>query len=164
MFLFESLNYSPYLHLGKSAESPATDRVSRFDYTISYSWSARPPICQAKRSLRHCRSIQSTFEMWHLSLQFMFCSLRSVFSAPCFSSNLTQSPYPEQLSQSLPHVSDLSAAKDWLRRGEGHVVQVSSVQGFFGLPGRTAYAAAKHAAIGFYDSLRAEVADRGGGD
>eukprot|EP00435_Cladocopium_sp_Y103_P030618 s2025_g7.t1 len=54
-----------------------------------------------------------------------------------------------------------SLLPDWLRRGEGHVVQVSSVQGFFGLPGRTAYAAAKHAAVGFYDSLRAEVADRG---
>eukprot|EP00439_Symbiodinium_sp_Y106_P065225 s254_g10.t1 len=50
---------------------------------------------------------------------------------------------------------------DWLRRRSGHVVQISSVQGFFGLPGRTAYAAAKHAAVGFYDSLRAEVADNG---
>lgn len=49
----------------------------------------------------------------------------------------------------------------WLARKSGHVVQVSSVQGFFGLPGRTAYAAAKHAALGFYDSLRAEVADSG---
>ena len=50
---------------------------------------------------------------------------------------------------------------DWLHRQQGHVVQVSSVQGFFGLPGRTAYAAAKHAAVGFYDSLRAEVDDNG---
>lgn len=50
---------------------------------------------------------------------------------------------------------------DWLDRQTGHVVQVSSVQGFFGLPGRTAYAAAKHAAVGFYDSLRAEVAESG---
>ena len=50
---------------------------------------------------------------------------------------------------------------DWLDRQTGHVVQVSSVQGFFGLPGRTAYAAAKHAAVGFYDSLRAEVAENG---
>lgn len=49
----------------------------------------------------------------------------------------------------------------WLDRGSGHVVQVSSVQGFFGLPGRTAYSAAKHAAVGFYDSLRAEVIDKG---
>ena len=50
---------------------------------------------------------------------------------------------------------------DWLQRQSGHVVQISSVQGFFGLPGRTAYAAAKHAAVGFYDSLRAEVEESG---
>jgi len=50
---------------------------------------------------------------------------------------------------------------DWLLRRSGHVVQVSSVQAFFGLPGRTAYAAAKHAAVGFYDSLRAEVEESG---
>mmetsp|Transcript_73226 Transcript_73226/g.136843 ORF Transcript_73226/g.136843 Transcript_73226/m.136843 type:complete len:374 (-) Transcript_73226:46-1167(-) len=47
----------------------------------------------------------------------------------------------------------------WMEARQGHVVQVASVQGFFGLPGRTAYSAAKHAAVGFYDSLRAEVAD-----
>lgn len=50
---------------------------------------------------------------------------------------------------------------EWIQRQSGHVVQISSVQGFFGLPGRTAYAAAKHAAVGFYDSLRAEVAENG---
>merc|ERR1712014_537004 len=49
----------------------------------------------------------------------------------------------------------------WLTAGRGHVTQIASVQGFFGLPGRTAYSAAKHAAVGFYDSLRAEVADQG---
>lgn len=49
----------------------------------------------------------------------------------------------------------------WLQARHGHVVQISSIQGFIGLPGRTAYSATKHAAIGFYDSLRAEVADSG---
>merc|ERR1719433_517988 len=49
----------------------------------------------------------------------------------------------------------------WMEMRSGHVVQISSVQGFFGLPGRTAYSAAKHAAVGFYDSLRAELADAG---
>lgn len=49
----------------------------------------------------------------------------------------------------------------WIERGTGHVIQIASVQGFFGLPGRTAYAATKHAAMGFYDSLRSEVADSG---
>jgi len=50
---------------------------------------------------------------------------------------------------------------DWLASSSGHVVQIASVQGYFGLPGRTAYSATKHAAMGFYDSLRAEVADNG---
>mmetsp|Transcript_100025 Transcript_100025/g.283123 ORF Transcript_100025/g.283123 Transcript_100025/m.283123 type:complete len:301 (-) Transcript_100025:151-1053(-) len=54
-----------------------------------------------------------------------------------------------------------SLLPSWLSARNGHVVHISSVQAFFGLPGRTAYAAAKHAAVGFYDSLRAEVAGRG---
>lgn len=37
----------------------------------------------------------------------------------------------------------------WLERCEGHIVQISSVQGFFGMPGRSAYAATKHAIFGF---------------
>lgn len=49
----------------------------------------------------------------------------------------------------------------WLKAKSGHVVQIASVQSFFGLPGRTAYSAAKHAAVGFYDSLRAELVDTG---
>merc|ERR1712178_679148 len=48
-----------------------------------------------------------------------------------------------------------------LHARRGHVVQISSVQGFYGLPGRSAYSAAKHAAVGFYDSLRAELVDKG---
>lgn len=35
------------------------------------------------------------------------------------------------------------------------------VQGFFGLPGRSAYGASKHAVKGYFDSLRAEVAKSG---
>jgi len=49
----------------------------------------------------------------------------------------------------------------WRAAHCGHVVQIASIQSFFGLPGRSAYAAAKHAAVGFYDALRAEVADEG---
>ena len=40
----------------------------------------------------------------------------------------------------------------------GRVVVVSSVQGFFGIPGRAGYAASKHALHGYFDSLRAELA------
>ncbi len=42
------------------------------------------------------------------------------------------------------------------RRG-GHIVVVSSVMGYVGTPGRSSYAAAKHALHGYFDSLRAEV-------
>lgn len=44
-----------------------------------------------------------------------------------------------------------------LARQQGHIVAISSVAGKFGPPMRTAYAAAKHAIIGFMDSLRAET-------
>ena len=38
-----------------------------------------------------------------------------------------------------------------------HIIQISSVQGYFGLAERAPYAAAKHALVGFIDSLRSEV-------
>jgi short-subunit dehydrogenase len=44
-----------------------------------------------------------------------------------------------------------------IARRSGHVVVVSSVMGFLGTPGRSTYAAAKHALHGYFDSLRAEV-------
>ena len=42
-------------------------------------------------------------------------------------------------------------------RRDGHVVVVSSVMGYIGTPGRSTYAAAKHALHGYFDCLRAEV-------
>jgi dehydrogenase/reductase SDR family protein 7B len=42
-------------------------------------------------------------------------------------------------------------------RRSGQVVVVSSVMGFVGTPGRSTYAAAKHALHGYFDSLRAEI-------
>ena len=48
-----------------------------------------------------------------------------------------------------------------LARGSGHFVPISSVVGKFGTPLRSAYAASKHALHGFFDSLRAELADEG---
>ena len=44
-----------------------------------------------------------------------------------------------------------------LARNAGHIVVVSSVMGYVGTPGRSTYAAAKHALHGWFDSLRAEV-------
>ena len=51
------------------------------------------------------------------------------------------------------------AALPHLLRSGGQVVVVSSVAGFAPLVGRTGYAASKHALHGFFDSLRAELAD-----
>lgn len=48
-----------------------------------------------------------------------------------------------------------------LRRSRGRLVGVASMTGLIGVPTRTGYAAAKHAAVGFFDSLRIELADEG---
>jgi len=53
------------------------------------------------------------------------------------------------------------AALGQLRSRRGIVVAVSSVAGFAPLVGRSAYAASKHALHGWFDTLRAEVADDG---
>lgn len=45
-----------------------------------------------------------------------------------------------------------------IKQRSGRIVCVSSVQGKFSLPHRSAYAASKHALQAFCDSLRAEVA------
>lgn len=44
-----------------------------------------------------------------------------------------------------------------VERRSGHVVIISSVAGKIGAPLRTAYCAAKHACVGYYDALRAEI-------
>src|SRR5690606_32867966 len=48
-----------------------------------------------------------------------------------------------------------------LQAKSGHFVVVTSVMGKIGTPQRSAYAASKHALHGFFDCLRAEVADHG---
>lgn len=50
--------------------------------------------------------------------------------------------------------------EDIVKRG-GMIFTVSSVAGFAPLIGRTAYSASKHALHGFFESLRAELADDG---
>ncbi|XP_063170801.1 dehydrogenase/reductase SDR family member 7B isoform X2 [Candoia aspera] len=44
-----------------------------------------------------------------------------------------------------------------IKRRKGHIVAISSVQGKFSIPFRSAYAASKHATQAFFDCLRAEV-------
>jgi NADP-dependent 3-hydroxy acid dehydrogenase YdfG len=48
-----------------------------------------------------------------------------------------------------------------VEQGGGHLLVTSSVAGKVGVPQRTGYCAAKHAVIGFFDSLRTEVAHLG---
>ncbi|HET6564202.1 MAG TPA: SDR family oxidoreductase [Xanthomonadales bacterium] len=48
-----------------------------------------------------------------------------------------------------------------IARGSGHLVVTSSVAGKVGAPQRTGYCAAKHAMMGFFDALRAEVHSQG---
>jgi short-subunit dehydrogenase len=49
------------------------------------------------------------------------------------------------------------AALPWIRRSKGSIVGISSVAGFKGLPGRTAYSASKFAMEGFLEALEGEL-------
>jgi short-subunit dehydrogenase len=48
-----------------------------------------------------------------------------------------------------------------LKKSRGLIVAVASVAGFTGVPERSAYAASKHAMVGFFESLRIELAGSG---
>jgi short-subunit dehydrogenase len=48
-----------------------------------------------------------------------------------------------------------------LRASKGRIVGISSLAGKVGVPTRTGYSAAKHAMVGFFDSLRIELDDSG---
>lgn len=53
------------------------------------------------------------------------------------------------------------AALPALKASRGRLVAIASVAGLSGVPERTAYAASKHAVVGFCDSLRIELAGTG---
>ncbi|MGQ0383460.1 MAG: SDR family oxidoreductase [Gammaproteobacteria bacterium] len=71
------------------------------------------------------------------------------------------------LLERLVRLNYLGAA--WLTRralpalvaARGRIVAVASIAGLVGIPTRTGYAASKHAMIGFFDSLRVELARSG---
>ena len=52
-------------------------------------------------------------------------------------------------------------ALPWLKETQGRIVAVASLAGLTGVPERTAYAASKHAMVGFFDSLRIELMGSG---
>ena len=53
------------------------------------------------------------------------------------------------------------AALPWLKKSKGSIVGISSVAGFKGLPGRTAYSASKFAMEGFLETVRTENIKKG---
>jgi NAD(P)-dependent dehydrogenase (short-subunit alcohol dehydrogenase family) len=61
----------------------------------------------------------------------------------------------------LGPVSLTHHALPWLLRTRGRLVAVSSVAGRNGVPTRSGYSASKHALVGFFDSLRIELASQG---
>lgn len=52
-------------------------------------------------------------------------------------------------------------ALPYLKKSRGRIVGISSLTGKTGVPTRSGYAASKHAMVGFFDSLRVELADTG---
>lgn len=54
-----------------------------------------------------------------------------------------------------------AAAPMMIARGSGHIVNISSVAGFMGIFGYTAYSSAKYAVMGFSEALRSEMKPHG---
>lgn len=50
-----------------------------------------------------------------------------------------------------------AAAPSMMKRGSGHIVNLSSVAGFMGIFGYTAYSSAKYAIMGYSEALRSEL-------
>ena len=63
----------------------------------------------------------------------------------------------------LGAVYTTAAALPHLKASRGLIVAVASIAGLTGVPERTAYAASKHAMVGFFESLRIELAGSGVG-
>jgi short-subunit dehydrogenase len=61
----------------------------------------------------------------------------------------------------LGAVYTTAAALPHLKASRGLIVAVASIAGLTGVPERTAYAASKHAMVGFFESLRIELAGSG---
>jgi short-subunit dehydrogenase len=71
------------------------------------------------------------------------------------------SPQSERTIMEIDYFGAVALTKavlpSMLARRSGRIVVVSSVMGYVGTPGRSSYAAAKHALHGYFDSLRAEI-------
>ena len=76
--------------------------------------------------------------------------------------------YPEDIFESVTRVTQASMflcmkyeLRHMVQQGSGAIVNTSSVAGFIGLPGESAYVAAKHAVIGLTKTAALEYADHG---
>lgn len=74
---------------------------------------------------------------------------------------MNAAPEVERAIMEIDYFGPVALAKAVLpsmqTRRRGQLVVVTSVMGFVGTPGRSTYAAAKHALHGYFDSLRAEI-------
>lgn len=77
--------------------------------------------------------------------------------ASCLRHTLENDVY--MLNVNLVGVIALTKAilKYMMKKNNGQIVAISSLQGKLGIIDRTTYAASKHGVVGFFDSLRAEV-------
>jgi 3-dehydrosphinganine reductase len=73
---------------------------------------------------------------------------------------------PEDISRSMMNVNyhgvvnvTQALLPHFYRQGHGHIANVSSMLGFMGIYGYTAYAASKHAVVGYSDCMRQELSD-----
>nr|XP_024367032.1 dehydrogenase/reductase SDR family member 7-like isoform X2 [Physcomitrium patens] len=91
-----------------------------------------------------------------------------VQNAACPRPKLSAVDFPDDVLQRTFDVNVLGVIRitqlllpGMLRRGKGQFVVVSSVAGKIPSPGQTVYCASKHALNGYFNSLRAEVLQRG---
>jgi len=106
-----------------------------------------------------------------LLISFFFCGFCVFFCvefkggissrSPCEDTSLAVDLKLMAVDYIAPVALTKSVLPSMLSRRSGHIVVVSSVQGRLAIPFRTSYGGAKHALHGFFESLRAEVADRG---
>jgi len=75
---------------------------------------------------------------------------------------------PETITRSMMEVNYYGVVnvteaflEHFFRQRHGHIANVSSMLGFMGIYGYTAYAASKHAVVGYSDCLRQELLDYG---
>lgn len=78
--------------------------------------------------------------------------------AECLKHTLDQDIYLLQVNLISYIAMTKAVLRNMITRNQGHIVAISSIQGKLGIANRTTYAASKHGVIGYFDSLRAELA------